>query len=165
MADHPQYSVRCGRYRHILHLVPRDPAYVWLDLVCIPQTRVGDLGNVARQEIGRQAAIFSLADSAVAWFCNSAGFGSLEDRRFIAVNAAKYPGTGPNAYEICCHGVEKLFDKFQITEWNVPLRRSQFPRQGGLSWDEFLYEWSSSSLDFHQLDPAHYSSGWNSQQL
>lgn len=39
-------------------LQKRTTDYVWFDLVCIPQTREGELGRIARQEIARQADIF-----------------------------------------------------------------------------------------------------------
>ncbi|KAK8051734.1 hypothetical protein PG993_003119 [Apiospora rasikravindrae] len=41
--------------------------YVWLDLVCIPQTREGELGRIAEREIGRQAAIFRESAACLAW--------------------------------------------------------------------------------------------------
>lgn len=78
------------------------------------------------------------------WFCDLDSFGSLGDLcRLLAVNAARYPGIRQDTFGICSQGVEK-FAKFQITEWTVPLRRSQFPLQGSLAWDEFLHEWFSS---------------------
>lgn len=42
--------------------------YLWLDLVCIPQTRDGDLGKIAKREISRQAGIFRKSVAALIWF-------------------------------------------------------------------------------------------------
>ncbi|KAI6089416.1 hypothetical protein F4821DRAFT_231003 [Hypoxylon rubiginosum] len=129
---------------NILHSVPGDSPYVWFDLVCIPQTRDGELGNRARQEIAKQAAIFSLAESTIVWFCNLDSFGPLEDLcHLLAVNAIRYPGGGKDACDRYCQRIEKLLEEFRITESSCPLK-SQSTDLGSRRWDEFLHEWFSS---------------------
>ncbi|KAI0384841.1 hypothetical protein F5Y04DRAFT_247916 [Hypomontagnella monticulosa] len=129
----------------ILRSVPGDSLYVWFDLVCIPQTRNGELGNRARQEIAKQAAIFSLADHAVAWFCNLDDFDPLEDIcHLLAINAMRYPGGGTEDRETYCQRIDGLLKKFENIEPNLPLRRPQAPYTGTQSWNELLHEWFSS---------------------
>lgn len=48
----------------ILKQAPTNSAYIWLDLVCIPQ----DQSKKSKEEIARQAAIFQGADNAIVWF-------------------------------------------------------------------------------------------------
>ncbi|KAH6971227.1 hypothetical protein BKA56DRAFT_678340 [Ilyonectria sp. MPI-CAGE-AT-0026] len=45
--------------------IPTD--YVWLDLICIPQTREGELGKRAKREISCQADIFTGSSHCLAW--------------------------------------------------------------------------------------------------
>lgn len=56
----PNTRFEVENIKSILHLVPGDSPYVWFDLVCIPRTRDGGPGNIARREIGGRPPYFPL---------------------------------------------------------------------------------------------------------
>lgn len=63
---------------YLLTRLPFSVAYVWIDLLCIPQddSRPG-FGAIKRQEISRQASIFSGAECAMAWLNDIADWRGL----------------------------------------------------------------------------------------
>lgn len=67
---------------NILGRVPGGCPYVWLDLICIPQVPEEDTdceyAKLKRQEIARQASIFSRAKHSVVWFSNVDSFQALQ---------------------------------------------------------------------------------------
>jgi hypothetical protein len=132
--------------KNILSGVPGSSSYVWFDLVCIPQTTDDPtLQAIGRQEISRQAAIFSHAEIAVAWFSNIEDFGQLEDMcTLLALNATRVPG--PFASESILKRLQVAQDMY-LALWKsgpfTPLARNQtFDAQA--RWNEVLDEWFTS---------------------
>jgi hypothetical protein len=66
----------------ILSTVPGGSPFVWFDLVCIPQVPREDtkseLAKLKRQEVARQASIFSRAKHSVVWFSDVVNFQALQ---------------------------------------------------------------------------------------
>ena len=132
----------------ILNGVPGCNRYVWFDLVCIPQTPDdAELKAIEKQEIARQAAIFSHADTAVAWLSTIDEFGPLEDIcHMLAMNVVRYPGQFDYNHLIeCLERLSTLNTKLMKEPLFTPLARPGLkPGSNYLHWDQVLHEWFSS---------------------
>ena len=122
--------------------------YVWFDLVCIPQAPDDEeLKVIEKQEIARQAAIFSHADTAVAWLSTIDEFGPLEDIcHMLAMNVVRYPGQFDYNYFIeYLERLSTLNTKLMKEPLFTTLARPELkPGSNYLHWDQVLHEWFSS---------------------
>ncbi|KAJ5384897.1 hypothetical protein N7517_002808 [Penicillium concentricum] len=98
--------------------------YVWLDLLCIPQTREGELGKVAKAEISRQAGIFGNSALCIAWLNYIHDWGRENDivhwlaLRYLSLTTKK------NHYK------EKLEQRSRLQWENRKLEHSKLALQG-----------------------------------
>lgn len=132
----------------ILIGVPGCNRYVWFDLVCIPQsTNDMDLKAIEKQEIAKQAAIFSHAETAVAWLNTIDNFGPLEDIcHMLAMNVLRYPGQlSENQLDECLENLSRLNKELMDEPLYTPLAQAGLkPKPNLMPWNEVLDEWFSS---------------------
>lgn len=133
----------------ILDGVPGCNRYVWFDLVCIPQsTNDAHLRAIEKKEIAIQAAIFSHAETAVAWFNTIDKFGPLEDIcHMLAMNVLRYPGQFDEIQlNECLDRLSRLNKELMNEPLLIPLARiglkTTYPDD--MAWDKVLDEWFSS---------------------
>lgn len=105
------------------------------------------LKAIEKQEIANQAAIFSHAETAVAWFNAIDDFGPLEDIcHMLAMNVVRYPGQFDDArLDECLQSLSRLNKKLIDEPLFTPLAQAGIkPDKNFRSWDRVLDEWFSS---------------------
>ena len=102
--------------------IPTD--YVWFDLVCIPQTRDGELGRRAKLEVSRQAAIFTGSSYCLAWM-NYIDSWEAENHTVNWLSFQYlYLSTAPGLYDVRKDDLDSLWTKSR----DNPLQLTRHPR-------------------------------------